>query len=210
MQRSERQAARRQSLLEAAGKAASRHGAARLRLKDVADAAGVTPASILYHFENGIDAVLSELYREMTGRFCEKRRAIVDAIDEPADQLAAAIREGVPKGPDDNEAVLLWQMDAFVGSGPLYDVLGTQSFEEQASVYERICAVGEARGDFKLAAHPRDVGRVLVALEDGLGRQVIGINSGLDREKALRIISEVASLLVGAHVELQDSCLEAD
>ena len=202
MQRSDRQAARRQSLLEAAGKAAARHGPTRLRLKDVADAAGVTPASILYHFENGIDAVLSELYREMTGRFCERRRATVDALAEPKEQLAASIREGIPKGADDHEAVLLWQMDAFVGSGPLYDVLGTQSFEEQASVYERICAVGEARGDFKLAAHPRDVGRVLVALEDGLGRQVIGINSGLDRARALAIMSQVASLLVGTTVDL--------
>lgn len=203
MARPRQQEARRRSLLDAAQLAAARHGVARLRLKDVADAAGISPAAVLYYYE-GVEALLTELYRMNIARFCERRREAISAHQAPREQLVASIRHGVPAGPDDAEASVLWQLDAFAGSDPLYDVLCTQQFEEQVSVYERILAVGQDRGDFALMSAPRAVGQALVALEDALGRQVIGGNPQLSRADALRIIGSFASLAAGCEIHAED------
>ena len=199
MARPRQQEERRRSLLAAAQLAASRHGVARLRLKDVAAAAGISPASVLYYYE-GIEALLTELYRLNIARFCDRRREAVSAHRSPRDQLIASIRHGVP-GPDDADAAILWQLDAFAGSDPLYDVLCTQQFEEQVSVYEQILALGADRGDFRLMAGPRAVAQALVALEDALGRQVISRNPRLGRADALRIIGSFATLAAGCEID---------
>jgi hypothetical protein len=134
-------------------------------------------------------------------RFCERRREAVRAQQAPRDQLIASIRHGVPAGADDAEACTLWQLDAFVGSDPLYDVLCTQQFEEQVSVYEQILAIGQDRGDFRLMSPARGVAQALVALEDALGRQVIGGNPQLSRADALRLIGSFASLAVHCEID---------
>lgn len=200
MARPRQQEARRRSLLDAAQLAAARHGVARLRLKDVAEAAGISPASVLYYYE-GVGALLTELYRMNIARFCERRREAVAAHRSPRDQLVASIRHGVPAGPDDTDATTLWQLDAFVGSDPLYDVLCTQQFEEQVSVYEQVLAMGQDRGDFRLMSAPRAVAQALVALEDALGRQVIGGNPRLTRPDALRVIGSFATLAVHCEID---------
>lgn len=201
MARPRRQDARRLSLLAAAQRAAAQAGVAKLRLKDVADEAGLTPASVLYYYGDGVDALLAALYRQSIARFCERRREAISASDSPCEQMAASIRCGVPAGADDEEATVLWQMDGFIGSDPLYDVLGTQQFEEQVSVYEQVLATGRDRGAFSLATDARAIGRALVALEDGLGRQIIGGNPSIGRAEALRIIGLFASLAVGADID---------
>jgi AcrR family transcriptional regulator len=201
MARPRRQDARRLSLLAAAQRAAAQTGVAKLRLKDVADAAGLTPASVLYYYGDGVDALLAALYRQTIARFCERRREAVSACDSPAEQMVASIRCGLPTGADDEEATVIWQMDGFVGSDPLYDVLGTQQFEEQVSIYEQVLASGRDRGAFSLATDPRAIARALVALEDGLGRQIIGGNPGIGRADALRIIGVFASLATGADID---------
>lgn len=201
MARPSQQTARKLSLLAAAQRAAAQTGVAKLRLKDVADAAGVTPASVLYYYGDGVDALLAALYRQSIARYCERRREVISAHESARDQLAASIRHGVPAGADDEEATVIWQMDGFIGSDPLYDVLGTQQFEEQVSVYERVLAAGQDTGDFTLATDPRAIARALVALEDGLGRQVLGGNPAISRAEALRMIGVFASLAVGADID---------
>ena len=201
MARPNQQTARRLGLLAAAQRAVAQTGVAKLRLKDVADAAGVTPASVLYYYGDGIDALLAALYRQSIARYCERRREAIGAHDSAHDQLIASIRHGVPAGADDEEAKVIWQMDGFIGSDPLYDVLGTQQFEEQVSVYERVLAAGQDSGDFSLATNPRAIARALVSLEDGLGRQVIGGNPDIGRAEALSIIGVFASLAVGAGID---------
>lgn len=201
MARPRRQDARRLSLLAAAQHAAAQAGVAKLRLKDVADAAGLTPASVLYYFGDGIDALLAALYRQTIARFCERRREAVGACESPGEQMAASIRCGLPTGPDDEEAKVLWQMDGFIGSDQLYDVLGTQQFEEQVSIYEQVLVTGRDRGAFSLVTDARAIARALVALEDGLGRQVIGGNPGISRAEALRVIGLFASLAASAVID---------
>jgi AcrR family transcriptional regulator len=201
MARPSQQTARRLSLLAAAQRAVAQTGVTKLRLKDVADAAGVTPASVLYYYGEGIEALLVALYRQSIARYAERRREVISAHESARDQLIASIRHGVPTGADDEDAKVIWQMDGFVGSDPLYDVLGTQQFEEQVSVYERVLAAGRDSGDFSLATDARGIARALVALEDGLGRQVLGGNPGIGRAEALRIIGVFASHAVGADID---------
>ncbi|HEY2687264.1 MAG TPA: TetR family transcriptional regulator, partial [Streptosporangiaceae bacterium] len=72
MARPSQQTARRLSLLAAAQRAVAQKGVTKLRLKDVADAAGVTPASVLYYYGEGIEALLVALYRQSIARYAER------------------------------------------------------------------------------------------------------------------------------------------
>jgi hypothetical protein len=61
-------------------------------------------------------------------------------------------------------------------------------------MYESILEAGARGGDFELAAPARPIARGLVALEDGLGLQVVIAHPGIDSAEAERILLEHASM----------------
>src|SRR5919197_1300887 len=54
-----------------------------------------------------------------------------------------------------------------------FDAPSASFFDRQVALYEGILAMGQAGGDFKLAAPAPTLARGLVAMEDGLGLQVV-------------------------------------
>ena len=73
-----------------------------LRVKDIAERAGITPSSVLYYYPR-LDELMMEVSREAMERYAERRSRKVRALDDPVRQLRLAIRLGVPTGPDDEE-----------------------------------------------------------------------------------------------------------
>jgi len=63
---------------------------------------------------------------------------------------------------------------------------------------------GAARGAFELAGPADSLGRGLVAMEDGLGLQVVVGHPGLDSEEAERILVRHASAVTGADLEADE------
>jgi hypothetical protein len=124
----------------------------------------------------------------------------VRALDDPVEQLRLAISLGVPTGPDDEESRLLYELDAFVGSSPAFRVLSSAFFDRQVTLYEQVLEGGAASGAFRLAAPAGSLSRGIVAMEDGLGLQVVLGHSGIDREAARRILLEYATAMVGAEL----------
>ena len=164
---------RRRSELAAAARALMlEHGALGLRVKDIAERAGITPSAVLYYYPRLDDLVL-EVSRDAMSRYAERRAEAVRAIDDPAMQLRAAIELGVPTGPDDDDSRLLYELDAMTGSSPLFAQLSAAFFDRQAMLYERVLERGSDAGVFELHADPLTIARGLVALEDGLGLQVV-------------------------------------
>ncbi len=103
-------------------------------------------------------------------------------------QLRLAISLGVPTGPDDEESRLLYELDAFVGSSPAFRVLSSAFFDRQVALYEQVLEGGAASGVFELAAPADSLARGIVAMEDGLGLQVVIGHPGLDNAAAERIL----------------------
>ncbi|OLE35958.1 MAG: hypothetical protein AUG48_09130 [Actinobacteria bacterium 13_1_20CM_3_68_9] len=194
------QAARRQQLAAAARQVLLERGAVGVRVKDIAQQAGLAPSSVLYYYPR-LDDLLLEVSRSAMERYAERRAKAVRALDSPVDQLRLAIRLGVPTGPDDEESRLLYELDAFTGSSRTFGILTSSYFDRQTMLYESLLEVGAQRGDFDLREPAKQIARGLVALEDGLGLQVVIGHPGVDNGEAERILIRYASMATGVDLE---------
>src|SRR3954465_9050396 len=190
------QGERRAQLAAAAREVLLRRGAVGLRVKDIAERAGMSSSTVLYYYPE-IDDLLLEVARSATDRFAEKRARAVRKLGDPVEQLRLAIRLGVPTGPDDADSRLLYELDALTGASTAFAALSTAYFDRQVSLYESVLAAGEAAGRFDLAAPLDLVARGLVALEDGLGLQVVLGHPSIDSGRAERVLLVHAATMTG-------------
>jgi AcrR family transcriptional regulator len=175
-------------------------GAVGVRVKDIAERAGITPSSVLYYYPR-IDELMMEVSREAMERYAERRSRQVRTLDDPSRQLRLAIHLGVPTGPDDDDSRLLYELDAFIGSSPAFRVLSSSFFDRQVLLYQQLLEAGAAQGAFRLATDAASIARGLVAMEDGLGLQVVVGHPGLDSAEAERILLRHASAVTGTELE---------
>jgi hypothetical protein len=85
--------------------------------------------------------------------------------------------------------------------------MSSSFFDRQALLYEHVLDSGAAQGSFALTAPAATIARALVALEDGLGLQVVIGHPGLDSLEAERILLSYASAATGT--DLESVALEA-
>jgi AcrR family transcriptional regulator len=194
------QAARREQLARAGRQVLLERGAVGLRVKDIAERAGLAPSSVLYYYPR-IEELLLEVSRDAIDRYAERRARQVRRLEDPARQLRLAIHLGVPTGPDDEESRLLYELDALTGSSPAFAMMTTSFFDRQALLYQYVLDGGRARGVFELGQPAETVARGLVALEDGLGLQVVLQHPGIDSAEAERTLLRFATLATGVDIE---------
>jgi AcrR family transcriptional regulator len=198
--RRKNQTSRRRQLAEAARQVLLERGAVGLRVKDIAERAGIAPSSVLYYYPR-MDELMMDVSRDAIERYAERRAHRVRLLDDPLRQLRLAIHLGVPTGPDDDESRLLYELDAFTGTSRAFAVMSSSFFDRQAMLYEYILDSGAAQGSFNLAAPAGTIAKSLVALEDGLGLQVVIGHPGLDSAEAERILLRYAGMATGADLD---------
>jgi AcrR family transcriptional regulator len=191
MARPRDQAERRRQLVAATERVILTRGAANVRLRDVAEEAGLSSGAVLYYFDE-LEHLLAETRQRATDRFCLQREEAVDACDDPRDQLRAAIRCGLPTGPDDDLVRLIYELDGQAMRDRSYDMASRAYFDRQVAVYQPVLRAGQVAGVFSLAAPVRDIARNLVALEDGLGYYVVVPGTGFDRATAEALVVSYA------------------
>jgi AcrR family transcriptional regulator len=194
------QASRREQLAQASRHVLLERGAVGMRVKDIAERAGIAPSSVLYYYPR-IDELMMEVSRDAIDRYAEGRSQRVRELSDPVAQLRLAIHLGVPTGPDDEESRLLYELDAFTSTSPAFAMMSSAFFDRQALLYQYVLETGAARGSFDLRAPAETLARGLVALEDGLGLQVVIQHPGLDSGEAERILLRWASLATGVDLE---------
>jgi AcrR family transcriptional regulator len=194
------QAQRRAQLAVAARSVLLERGAVGLRVKDVAERAGLSSSSVLYYYPD-LDDLLLDVSKAAMSRYAERRAAQTRRLGDPAAQLRLAIGLGVPTGPDDEESRLLYELDALTGSSRLFATLSASFFDRQVALYERILERGADAGAFTLGAEAETIARGLVALEDGLGLQVVLGHPGVDGAEAERILLAWASAATGVDLD---------
>src|SRR4051794_14850467 len=190
------QAARREQLAKAGRQVLLERGAVGVRVKDIAERAGLAPSSVLYYYPR-IDELLMEVSREATERYAQRRSEQVRQVEDPAEQLRLAIHLGVPTGPDDEDSRLLYELDAFTGTSTAFAAMSTAFFDRQVDLYRYILD----RGEFELSATAETVARGIVALEDGLGLQVVLQHPGVDSAEAERILLGYVTVMTGVEME---------
>jgi DNA-binding transcriptional regulator YbjK len=182
---------RRQQLIAAAERVVLARGAANVRLRDVAEEAGLTSGAVLYYYDE-LDALLAETRQRAVDRFCRQREDAVHALDDPREQLRAAIACGLPSGPDDELVRLLYELDGQAIRDHRYGAASRAYFDRQVAIYHPVLLAGQERGLFHLAAPVRDIARNLVALEDGYGYYVVVPGTAFDRETAEALVISYA------------------
>ena len=200
MARTKNQGERRQQIVAAAQRAIVKHGLSSVRLRDVADEAGLTSGAVLYYFKE-LDALLLEVHLQAQERFCRQREDAVDGASDPYEKLRVAVRCGLPTGPDDELVRALYEFEGKAFRDRTFAALTQSYFERQVSIYRSILAAGEASGAFKPSAPVRAIARNLVALEDGYGFYVVLEDNDLDAESAEQLIMSYAYAALGAPAE---------
>lgn len=170
-------------------------GAVGVRVKDVAARAGLAPSSVLYYYPR-IDELLMEVASQAMARYAETRTRLVRELADPSAQLRRALELGVPTGPDDEDSRLLYEIDALTGSSPAFSRMSLDFFDRQVQLYVAVLEAGAASGEFDLAGTAEEIARGLVALEDGLGLQVVLGHPGIDAATAGSILRRYAGIAV--------------
>lgn len=163
--------ARRAELGKAVERALVARGLEGLRLRDVAEEAGVTPAAVLYYGD--LDALVHAAYQQAIERYSREREEAASRFTDARDQLGACIDKGVASGPDDVLTRLLFEYWPRCLRDAKAAALDSALTERQIAVYSGILVLGQAQGHFTLQDPPRLLAASFVAMEDGYQMEVL-------------------------------------
>ncbi|MGW4050191.1 TetR/AcrR family transcriptional regulator [Streptomyces sp. NPDC004779] len=163
--------ARRAELGRAVERALVARGLEGLRLRDVAEEAGVTSAAVLYYGD--LDALVHAAYQQAIERYSRQREQAATAFDDASRQLAACIEQGVASGPDDTLTRLLFEYWPRCLRDAKAAALDSALTERQIAVYSGILVLGQAQGHFTLQDPPRLLAASFVAMEDGYQMELL-------------------------------------
>lgn len=203
MARPNRQAERREEILDATISLIERHDLAKLRIADVAAELGLTTNAVRYYFKE-MGQLLSELAQRSDARFYDDRLAVVERTEDVAQQLALTIAAGLPTGPEDAEWRAIWR--AVLAAGFELDQRRDVQhiYHRQVKLYTRILESGARDGVFQLQSPARDAAMTLMAMEDYLGFRVVARDPELSRETALRLMRQYAELATGTRLPVME------
>ncbi len=182
MARKKDQEARRLALGEAVRRAVLTRGLEGVRLRDIAEEAGVTPAAVLYYGD--VDALTYDTYQQAIERFSLDRERVAEQFPDARDRLRASIDHGVASGPDDELVRLLFEFWPRSLRDPKAAVLDSSLQERQIAVYSAIFVLGTAQGHFTLTDPPRLLAGNIVAMEDGYQMEILSGRRTRDEVKA--------------------------
>jgi AcrR family transcriptional regulator len=198
MARPRNQHRRRHQLLTATSNVVARKGIGAVRLRDVADAAGITPGAVLYYYET-LDDLFFAAYERGVDRFCRAREEAIAEVDDPLRQLRVAIHLGIPRDSHDTDIRLLYEFESVAFRSRSCAALMHGYVERQVAMYAAVFERGERTGAFKPAGAARDLARNVVGLEDGHGVYVL---TGHRRpEEIEQLVLDYAALAAGVPPE---------
>jgi AcrR family transcriptional regulator len=187
---------RRRQLVEATALAISDRGLSGLRLKHIADRAGLSIGSVLYYYPD-LDALLVEVHQRALEQFYFERVRATQAVDDPAAQLRVAVDHGVPEDADDVTLRVIYELHVASSREPSHAALLTALWEREVSLYEGILVRGAAAGILDLKASSHAIAQTVVALEDAFDLHLAGHNHAIDRQVAVDRILDYLTAMTG-------------
>jgi AcrR family transcriptional regulator len=197
MSRVRNQDARRSQLVAAAIDVIAHRGVGGMRMKDVADAAEISPRLVAYYYPE-IDDLIDEVYRNAVDRYYWQRLEAINKLDQPRDRLLNLIESGLPTGADDMLNRALYELAVNAGRDPSHGTLLTLLFDREVSLYVAVLEAGRASGDFAPTEPVLAIAQNFVALEDAYGMHLNGGNSSVDVRSAVGLLRSYARSVTGA------------
>ncbi|GAB3330499.1 TetR/AcrR family transcriptional regulator [Micromonospora halotolerans] len=199
MARPKVQEQQRAHLAAAARRAIVTHGLAHVRIRDVAEAAGMSPGTVTYYYRQ-LDELFQQIYEDAVDRFHRQRAQAMQRQADPAGKLLAAIDAGLPEGQDDELCCLLYEFSPQARRRPGEAALRRGLFDQQAQLYADLLAAGADQGAFALALPAAEAARNLVALEDAYAYHIIA-GTSVTRGQARDYLVGYASYATGTDLK---------
>jgi AcrR family transcriptional regulator len=190
------QDAAREAIIAATLVAIRDKGMEGLRIRDVADIAGVSSGTVHYYFTD-FAGLLTEVHQRASERFFRDRMMVVTELADAREKMAAMITTGIPWSSDDALVTALYRLDAHLGSRENHSALVTGLYDKQVTLYLGVLETGQAQGHFDLRGKPLDIAQNLVALEDAYGLHIITDNRSLPPRRAAELIHSFAVTATG-------------
>ena len=197
MARPKEQAARRQELVAAAGRAIVERGVRGLRVKDVAAEAGISAGLVSYYYPD-LGDLLVDVHEHSVDRFYWSRMSQVEGVADSRGRLRALAGGGLPSGPDDELCLTLYELHLHAARDRTHAALMTSLFDREVSLYVMVLQQGAAAGELVLAAPALDVATNAVALEDAYGLHIVARNTRVDPGRARTLLLSYLSEATGA------------
>lgn len=196
MARFKDQEQRRDALVSVALQVIRESGAAGLRIRDVAERAGVSTGTVHYYFDD-VQGLVQEVHARARQRFYNDRLQMLTQYPDARDKLLTAIRGGLPSSKDDDLVAALYKLDGHLRFRESNAELFTALYDTQVAIYVGVLEVGVAQGHFRLAAPAAELAQNLVALEDAYGEHiVVGVRS-LTYDRVVELLCGYARLATG-------------
>lgn len=196
MARTSKRAERKEELVRVAVELIQQRGFDGLRIRDVAEAAGVSTATIHYYFAD-LDGLMDEIHSLVVGRYISQRQEAIAAFADARDQLAVMIRGGVPESPDDAVTVAAYQVGVSRRTNPTQVLLRSTHNDQQVALYVGILGLGVGQGHFSLVFPSLEIAQNIVALEDAYALHMISRTAALPHDRCLELIFSYARNATG-------------
>src|SRR6185312_4531311 len=193
MARRKDQDAAREAIMSAALLAIRDRGLDGLRIRDVAEIAGVSSGTVHYYFTD-FAGLLTEVYQRASERFFRDRMDVVTELADARDKMSAMISTGIPWSSDDALVTALYRLDSYLAFSETHSAMVTALFDKQVALYLGILETGQAQGHFDLQSKPLDIAQNLAALEDAYGLHITTDNRALTPPRAAALIHSYAAV----------------
>ncbi|TYB66676.1 TetR/AcrR family transcriptional regulator [Nonomuraea sp. PA05] len=187
MARPKEQTRRRGELVAAAGRAIVRRGLAGLRVRDVAEEAGLSAGLVSYYYPD-VDELLLEVHQDAVDRFYWARARAAEAEQDPRRRLIRLVGAGLPPGEDDPVCRVLYETHVHAARSRTHAVLMTALWDREVSLYMAALRHGSDTGVFRLSLPVEDVAANAVALEDAYGLHIVGRNTSVPVARARELV----------------------
>lgn len=194
--RPSKRTARKAQLVQAALQTIQQRGVEGLRIRDVADVAGVSTATVHYYFDD-LGGLLTEVHSLASERFITERLSAIALHDDARAKMVEMIRRGMPESADDATTIALYHIDNVNRADPVRAQLGTRLFDRQVMLYFGILELGVSQGHFTLTDPKLDIAQNLVSLEDAYCMHIIERNVSLPYERCVDLMLSYARRATG-------------
>lgn len=199
MARRKDQAARRELLISATLETIATHGLAGATMKNIAEAAGISPRLVAYYYPE-FEGLIEAAHQAATDRYYWSRQRDIEGDLTPSEKLARLMHSGLPRGKDLLLSQVLDEISVSASRSPMHATLMTLLFDREVSLYASVLEVGAALGEFTLTDTADVIARNFVTLEDALGLHLLAHNSSLNIERAEQQLASYAFSATGTRV----------
>ncbi len=190
-------AANRASILEAAQRLIAVHGIEKVRLRDIAQEAGVSIGKIQHLFDTR-DVVIDELLRTMSERRAAEWSRVADRIDDPRARMTSLLEQAVAE----RERCLIWLATLSLASRQQqYLPNVSHTYDTWRATLTEVIESGVTAGVFAPTAAVHDVADAIICVIDGLMTTVAVDLNGYTTERNSHLLRHTAGLLLGTSLD---------